>query len=95
MALAVGQASADDLVGKVKSVDATAKKVVVTDKATDKDTEVSIGAGTTWMKEKKGKIAKKFDLANLKVGSTVEVTRDGAVASKVVIKQDKKKAALN
>ena len=89
--LATAGASADELLGKVKSVDAAAKKIVVTERSTDKDTEVSIDAGTSWVKEKKGKASKKFDLAKLKVGSTVEVTRAGSFATKVLIKEGKKK----
>ena len=93
LALATSNAQADDLVGNVKSVDVAAKKMVVTETSTSKDTEVSIDAGTSWTKAKKGKPSKKFDLAKLKVGSSVEVTRKGSLASTVLIKEGKKKKA--
>ena len=88
-----GGAWADELIGKVKSVDVDGRSVVVTDDATKKDSVVSIDAQTSWIKEKKGKASKKFDLAKLKVGSNIEVTREGSLASKVVIKPGKKKKA--
>ncbi len=93
LALVANGARADEVVGRVKSVDASAKKVVITEKSTDKDREITIDSGTSWTKEKKGKVAKKFDLAKLKVGSEVEVTSEKALASKVVIKAGKKKKA--
>ena len=93
LSLAAGAASAGELLGKVKSVDVEGQKVVVTEKDTAKDVEVAIKTGTTWVNAK-GKSPKKFDLAKLKTGSTVEVSLDGATASKVSIKakKDKKKA---
>ena len=92
LALVAGKAQADELLGKVKSIDVGAKTVVISEKATDKESTITIGSGTSWYNEKKGKFSKKFDLAKLKVGSEVEVTREGGLASKVVIKPGKKKA---
>jgi hypothetical protein len=86
-----GGALAEELIGKVKSVDIDAKSIVVTEDATKKDSVISIGSQTSWIKEKKGKVAKKFDLSKLKVGSNIEVTREGSLASKVLIKAGKKK----
>jgi hypothetical protein len=91
LAFVASQSRADELVGKVKSVDADAKKVVITEKATEKDRELSVDSKTTWTKEKKGKASKKFDLAKLKVGSEVKVTSEGALASHVLIKERVKK----
>ena len=93
LTMMTARASADELLGKVKSVDVVGKKIVVTEKSTAKDAELAIGSATTWTKEKKGKVAKKFELAKLKVGTTVEVTRDGSNVSNVRIKDVKKKAA--
>ena len=92
LALVAGTATADEMVGKVKSVDAAAHTVVVTDDSTSKDSTITVDSGTSWIKEKKGKVSKKFELANLKVGSKVEVTGEGGLASRVVIKAGKKKA---
>ncbi len=92
LALAAGSATADEMAGRVKSVDAAAHTVVVTDDSTSKDSTITVDSGTSWIKEKKGKVSKKFELANLKVGSKVEVTREAGLASRVVIKAGKKKA---
>ena len=94
LALTTSVASAEEFLGKVKSVDVAGKKMVVTETSTNKDAELSVGGSTAWVKEKKGKVSKKFDLSKLKVGSTVEVTREGSLASRVMIKEGKKKKAV-
>ena len=97
MSLTLGGALAAELLGTVKSVDADAKKIVVTEKDTDKDVEVTITGDTEYYATKKGETKKmdNFDLAKLKKGTALEITHEKAVASKITIKKGapKKKEA--
>ena len=86
MSLTLGTVFAAELLGTLKSVDADAKKIVVTEKGTDKDVEVTIKDDTEWVSPK-GKTIAKYDLAKAKKGMELEITHEGAVASKVVIKK--------
>jgi hypothetical protein len=90
MSLTLGTALAAELFGTIKSVDVDNKKIVVTEKDTDKDIEVTIKDDTEWVSPK-GKSNKKYDLAKAKKGSHVEITHEDAVASKVVVKKYAKK----
>lgn len=90
LALTVGVAFAAELLGTVKSVDADAKKVVVTEKDTDKDVDVTIKDDTEWVNPK-GKTVNNYDLAKLKKGTEVKVTHEGGKASKVNIEKYPKK----
>ena len=96
LALTLGTALAAELLGTVKSVDADAKKFVVTEKDTDKEVEVTIKDDIE-SDNAKGKALKKFDIAKLKKGSQLKITHEGGTASKVVIEKGagKKKAAAN
>jgi hypothetical protein len=91
LGLLVLPALAAELIGTIKSVDADASKFVVT--ADAKDVEVTVNDATTW-ESAKGKAVKNA-LKRLNPGGQVEVTHEGGVASKVVLKKGaiKKKAA--
>lgn len=85
---------AAELIGSVKSVDADAKKIVVTEKGTDTDVTVTIDDKTTF-ETAKGKALKKFDLEKLKKGSRLKVIHEDGVASKIILERrgfGKKKA---
>jgi len=82
----VGGALAAEFFGTVKSVDVEAKKIVVTEKDTDKEVEVTIKDDTEWVTPK-GKSIKNYDLAKAKKGMEVQVIHEEKVASKVVIKK--------
>ncbi len=92
LALTLGTALAAELLGTVKSVDVDAKKIVVTEKDTDKDIDVTIKDDTEWVSPK-GKMIKDFDLAKLKKGTSLKITHEKGTASKVVIEKKAKKAA--
>jgi hypothetical protein len=94
LALTLGTALAAELLGTVKSVDADAKKIVVTEKDTDKDVDVTIKDDTEW-ENAKGKKLENYDLAKVKKGFRLKITHEGGTASKVVIEKGaaKKKAA--
>jgi len=77
---------AAELIGSVKSVDADAKKIVVTEKGSDNEVTVTIDDGTSF-ETAKGKVMKKFDLAKLKKGARVKVTHEDGVASKIVLER--------
>ena len=85
LSITVGTALAAELMGTVKSVDIEAKKILITEKDTDKDIEVTVTEDTEWETPKKK--MKGYDLAKLKKGSMLEVTHEDAKASKVVIKK--------
>lgn len=76
---------AAELLGTVKSVDAESKKFVVTSEA-NKDVTVTVNSETVY-ENAKGKQVKKFSLDRLNTGGSVEVTHEGGVASKVVLKK--------
>ena len=85
LSITVGTALAAELMGTIKSVDIEAKKILITEKDTDKDVEVTVNDDTEWETPKKK--VKTFDLAKLKKGTMVTVTHEDAVASKVVLKK--------
>jgi uncharacterized protein len=92
MALVVVPALAAELIGTVKSVDADAKKIVVTEKGTDKDYEIKVTDGTVFEKASGDKYDN-YDLAKLKKGRGVTVTHEKNVASKIVLEKGKTKKA--
>ena len=85
LSITVGTALAAELMGTIKSVDIEAKTILVTEKDTDKDIEVTVTDETEWETPKKK--MKTYDLAKLKKGTVVEVTHEDAKASKIVIKK--------
>ena len=97
MSLTLGTAIAAELMGMVKSVDVDAKKIIVTEKDTDKDVEVTVNGDTEYYATKKGETKKmdNFDLAKLKKGTTLEIVHEKAVASKITIKKAAKKKEAN
>ena len=94
LTITVGTALAAELMGTIKSVDIDAKKIVVTEKDTDKDVDVTVTDDTEWVTKKK---SGKIDLTKVKKGMVVEVTHENATASKIVLKKGapKKEAAAN
>jgi hypothetical protein len=91
LAVLVLPALAEELFGTVKSVDADAKKVVVTEKGTLVTVDVTV-TDQTVIETPKGE---RVPLEKLKAGSRVHVTHDDDdVASKIVVRgQAKKKDA--
>ncbi len=91
-------ALADELVGRIMSVDVSAKKLVVKEKGTDKEVDVTVTDDTV-LERGEGKSAP-LDLEKLqknvekaKKGVAVEITHDKGVASKIVRKAAPKKKA--
>jgi hypothetical protein len=91
--LVAGAALADELMGRVKEVDVTAKKITVTPKGGGDAVVVTITDSTEFVNAK-GKTLRKFDLAKLKTGAGLTITHEKAVASKVELKGAGKKAAV-
>ena len=87
LAVLVLPALAEELLGTVKSVDADAKKVVVTEKGTLASVEVTV-TGQTVIETPKGE---PVPLEKLKTGSRVHVTHEDDVASKIVVRGAGKK----
>ena len=88
LAITVGTALAAELLGTIKSVDIEGKKIVVTEKDTDKDVEVTVTDDTEWVTKKKGETkTSKIDLAKVKKGTVVEVIHEDAKASKITVKK--------
>lgn len=83
-------ALADELLWRVKDVDASTKKIVVVEKGTNKDVDVAINDQTV-IELPSGKTPKKFDIEKLKK-RRVAVTHENGVASKIVIKKGAPKA---
>jgi hypothetical protein len=83
-------ALAAELLGRVKDVDAAAKKIVVVEKGTNKDVDVTITDQTTY-ELPNGKTPRKFDIEKLKKRQ-VAVTHENGVASKIVLKKGAPKA---
>ncbi len=83
--ITVGTALAAELMGTIKSVDVDAKKMVVTEKDTDKDIDVMVNEKTEFI-NKKGETSK-YDIARAKKGQVVEITHEDGVASKIVAKK--------
>ena len=79
-------AQAVELFGTVKSVNTDEKTFVVTEDGTAKDIDVKVSESTT-AERANGKAVKNFDLARLKPGTTVAVTHEDGIASKVVLKK--------
>jgi Golgi nucleoside diphosphatase len=106
MAVIVGSAIADELIGYISKVDVDGKKATVVDKD-DKETEITITADTEYVYTKKGekqsgkieleKFAKQVEQAKEKnkKGLNVTVTHEKGTASKIEQKQFKKKAAAS
>ncbi len=93
LAVVAGSVIADELVGKLKSVDVEGKKIVVVEKDTDKEIEVQVSSDTDVV-SKKGtskldleKLAKGVEKAKSKGGYDVVVTHEKNVASKIEIKK--------
>ena len=87
----VGSTFAAELMGTIKSVDVSGKKITVTEKGTDKDVEVTVTDDTDFITPKK---SSKIDLEKLaknveknkeagKKGATYKVTHENKVASKI------------
>ena len=102
LAVVVGSAFADELIGVLSKVDADAKKVTVIEKDTDKEVIVTITDDTEYVTQKG---SSKIDLAKVsknvakaqdagKKGINVTVTHEKGVASKIT-PAAKKKAAAN
>ena len=90
LAVLVLPALAEELFGIVKSVDAPAKKVVVTEKGTLVGVEVTVNDQTV-IETPKGE---KVPLEKLKAGSRVHVTHDEEdVASKIVVRAPPRRAS--
>ena len=87
LAVLVVPAIAAELMGTVKSVDADGMKMMVIEKGTEKEVEVTIKSSTK-IENPKGKM---MELAKIKKDQRVEVTHEGGVASKVVVKGAPKK----
>ena len=88
LAVLVLPALAEELLGTVKSVDAGAKKVVVTEKGTLVNVEVTV-TDRTVIETPQGE---RVPLENLEAGSRVQVTHDeDDVASKIVVRGVAKK----
>ena len=96
----IGPAIADELLGVITSVDASAKKVTVVEKGSDKEVVVTVTDDTEWVTPKGTskidleKIAKGVERAKEKgrKGVGVRVTHEKATASK--IEMIAKKAAV-
>ena len=98
LVVTVGTALAAELMGTIKSVDVEGKKIVVTEKETDKDVTVTVTDDTEWVTKKKGETkTSKIDLTKVKKGTVVEVIHEDAKASKITVKKNapKKEAASN
>jgi len=87
LGLVVGPALADELIGRITKVDVDAKKIIVTEKDTDKEVEVTINDDTIVVTPKG---ERKVDLEKLrkgvekaKKGFPVVVTHENRVASKI------------
>jgi len=101
LALIVAPAIADELMGVLTKVDASAKKVTVVQKDTDKEVEVTITDDTEYVTPKGSskidleKVAKNVEKAKEKgrKGITVTVTHEKGVASKIAPAAKKKEAA--
>ena len=93
LTITVGTALAAELLGTIKSVDIDGKKIVVTEKGTDKDVEVTVTDDTEWVTKKK---TAKIDLNKVRKGTEVEVIHEDAKASKITVKKapPKKEAAI-
>ena len=84
LVITVGTAYAAELLGTIKSVDVDGKKIVVTEKDTDKDVEVTVTDDTEWVTKKK---TDKINLSKVKKGTLVEVTHEDKKASKITVKK--------
>ncbi len=100
LAVIVGPAIADELMGTITKVDASAKKLTVVEKGTDKEVEVTVNDDTEWVTPKG---SSKLDLEKVeknltkqkdagKKGINVTVTHEKAVASKITVAAKKKAA---
>jgi len=85
LTVTVGTALAAELMGTIKTIDVDAKKIVVTEKDTDKDVEVTVTDETEWVTKKK---TSKIDLTKVKKGQMVLVTHEDAKASKIELKKN-------
>ena len=103
LAVVVGSALADELLGVITKVDSDAKKVTVVEKGTDKEVLVTVTDVTEWVTPKG---ASKIDLAKVsknlakaqdagRKGINVTVTHEKGVASKIAPAAKKKAAAAN
>ena len=86
LALTIGTALAAELVGKIKSVNADKHEITVTSEGGD-DVVVTVNDKTEWVSPKGKTMKKAPDFAKMKTGTTLEITHEKAVASKVVIKK--------
>ena len=92
LVITVGTALAAELMGTIKSVDVDGKKIVVTEKDTNKDIDVTVTDDTEWVTKKK---TSKIDLAKVKKDTVVEVIHEGGKASKITVKKNAPKKEAN
>jgi len=91
MVLVVGSAIADELLGVITKVDVEAKKLTVTEKGSDKETQVTVNDDTEYVTKKGSskvdmeKLSKGLERAKEKgaKGIPVKVTHEKGVASKI------------
>lgn len=89
-------ALADELIGRITAVDVDAKKLVVKEKGTDQDVDVTVNEDTV-VHRANGKTGKpdlekmKKAVEKSKKGLPVEITHEKGVASKIVHKGNAKK----
>jgi len=100
LTVVIGPALADELIGRITSVNVDAKTLVVTEKGTDKEVEVTVNDDTIFVTPKGDE--RKIDLEKLqkgveksKKGMRVEVTHEKGVASKIKAAAKAKKADTN
>ena len=97
LAILVGPALADELIGTIKSVNIDAKKLVVVEKDTDKEVEITTNDETIF-ESGKGKTSKvdlekvKKNVEKAKGKYGVTITHEKNVASKIKATPSKKKA---
>ena len=98
LALVVGSAFADELLGVLTKVDVEGKKVTVVEEGTDKEVLVTVTPDTEWVTKKATtkidleKVSKNVEKAKDagKKGIGVTVTHEKGVASKIAPKFQKK-----
>jgi hypothetical protein len=79
-------ARADQVSGTIKSVDPEARTIVVSTKAEGTSQEVTLKVDRkTQAENHKGKARKKFSLDRLRVGGSIDATRENGVVTKIVL----------
>jgi hypothetical protein len=94
LGLVVLPALADELIGRIVKVDVAGKKVVVLEKGTDKEINVTVTDTTEWITPKGSRIVDLEKIQQIaeksKKGIAVEITHDKGVASKIKTAAKKK-----